>query len=163
MLLTTVPFLSVSLMIFGTAVLDIIFITNSEVSRYITVICLLVFMFFFGLALATAPWTINSEIYPVRNIQLNVRSTGISISTTANWGSNFLLSFFVLIVIENQIGNIILWYFFAILVISGWVFIEKMVPETKGISIEETLALFNLKKILKLVLKKDPRRAENGT
>ena len=59
----------------------------------------------------------------------------------------------MLVVIENEIDNIILWYFFSILILSGWVFIEKMMSKTKGISIKETLALFNLEKIVKLVLK----------
>lgn len=52
----------------------------------------LMFMFCFSVGMSSTPWVINSEIYPVIYNQMSIRSIANSVSTTANWCSNFVVS-----------------------------------------------------------------------
>jgi hypothetical protein len=49
---------------------------------------LVLFVASFAIGMGPTPWTVNSEIYP-----LKVRSIGNSIATMANWAANLIVSF----------------------------------------------------------------------
>ena len=67
-----------------------------------------------------------SEIYPLR-----IRGTAMSVASTANWGSNFLvaLTFPVLLVGLGEAGS---FWLFAAASIVAWFFVYFLVPENKG-------------------------------
>ena len=83
------------------------------------------------------PWTINSEIYP-----LWARSVCTGIATSVNWGSNLLVSFTFLTVM-NIFGHSGGFAMYAVLCLLGLIIFYKVMPETKGVSLEKMDALFD--------------------
>ncbi|TAQ84583.1 hypothetical protein B7494_g7089 [Chlorociboria aeruginascens] len=88
----------------------------------------------YALGLGNVPW-MQSELFP-----LNVRSLGSSLSTSTNWGSNFIVGLTFLPMMEFLTPA---WTFviYAGVCIAGWICIWRIYPETKGLSLEETGAL----------------------
>jgi predicted MFS family arabinose efflux permease len=72
-----------------------------------------------------------AEIYPLR-----VRGTAMSLATVANWGANFLVAatFLSLVKWIGQGGTFMLY---AAIGVCAWFFVFRLVPETKGKSLEE--------------------------
>ena len=58
---------------------------------WLALVCLIVYIASFAVGLGPVFWLMISEIFPLR-----VRSPAMSISTVANWGSNFVVSTFFL-------------------------------------------------------------------
>ncbi|KAG9246772.1 general substrate transporter [Calycina marina] len=83
----------------------------------------------YALGLGNVPW-MQSELFP-----LNVRSLGSGISTSTNWGANFVVGLTFLPMMELFTPS---WTFviYAVLCMGGWVCIRKIYPETKGLSLE---------------------------
>lgn len=88
----------------------------------------------YALGLGNVPW-MQSELFP-----LNVRSLGSGLSTSTNWGANFVVGLTFLPMMEFLTPA---WTFviYAIVCITGWLCIWRIYPETKGLSLEETGAL----------------------
>jgi SP family myo-inositol transporter-like MFS transporter 13 len=88
----------------------------------------------YALGLGNVPW-MQSELFP-----LNVRSMGSSISTSTNWGANFVVGLSFLPMMEFLTPP---WTFtvYALICIFGWFCIRHIYPETKGLSLEDTGAL----------------------
>lgn len=107
-------------------------------SRYswMTILGLLLYLFFFAPGLGAMPWTINSEIYP-----LWARSTCFSVATSFNWAFNLLVSMTFLTLTEELTKYGTFWLY-AGLSLLGWVFFFFFLPETKGKSLEEVSDLF---------------------
>ena len=76
-------------------------------------------------------WVITAEIFPNR-----VRGRAMSIATFANWGTNtvsvFLFPWFV-----GKYGTHAGFLVYAVICLIATVFFFKLVPETKGKSLEE--------------------------
>lgn len=107
-------------------------------SRYswMTILGLLLYLFFFAPGLGAMPWTINSEIYP-----LWARSTCFSLATSFNWAFNLLVSMTFLTLTEaiTKYGT---FWLYAGLSLLGWFFFFLFLPETKGKCLEEVSDLF---------------------
>ena len=88
----------------------------------------------YALGLGNVPW-MQSELFP-----LNVRSLGSGLSTSTNWGANFVVGLTFLPMMEFLTPP---WTFviYAGVCIGGWLCIWRIYPETKGLSLEETGAL----------------------
>ncbi|KAG0652795.1 Myo-inositol transporter 2 [Hyphodiscus hymeniophilus] len=88
----------------------------------------------YALGLGNVPW-MQSELFP-----LNVRSMGSSLSTSTNWGANFVVGLTFLPMMEFFTPA---WTFvvYACVCLGGWICIWRIYPETKGLSLEETGAL----------------------
>jgi SP family myo-inositol transporter-like MFS transporter 13 len=74
----------------------------------------------------------QSELFP-----LSVRSLGSSLSTSTNWGANFLVGLTFLPMMELMTP---FWTFlvYAAVCALGWCAIWRIYPETMGLSLEET-------------------------
>jgi SP family myo-inositol transporter-like MFS transporter 13 len=88
----------------------------------------------YALGLGNVPW-MQSELFP-----LNVRSLGSGLSTSANWGANFVVGLTFLPMMEFLTPP---WTFvvYAGVCFVGWICLWCIYPETKGLSLEEVGAL----------------------
>ncbi|XP_021001952.1 proton myo-inositol cotransporter isoform X3 [Parasteatoda tepidariorum] len=104
---------------------------------WITFLGLMLYLFFFAPGMGCMPWTINSEIYP-----LWARGTCYSIATSTNWLCNFVISLTFLDLMQ-AITKYGAFYFYDSLAVIGFVWLFLMLPETKGVSLEDVEGLFN--------------------
>jgi sugar porter (SP) family MFS transporter len=97
----------------------------------VTVGAVAVYVGFFAIGLGPVFWLLISEIFP-----LPVRGRGMSVSTVANWGSNFVVTLLFPGVVA-ALGSSAAFGIFAVLSVAAWVFAYGVVPETSGRSLEE--------------------------
>jgi len=85
----------------------------------------------YAMTLAPVTWVILSEIFPN-----SVRGAAMAIATTALWIACFVLTytFPILNKLLNASGT---FWLYAFICFSGFLFILKKLPETKGKSLEE--------------------------
>ena len=92
----------------------------------------------FSIGMGPTPWTINSEIYP-----LHLRGLGNSMSSTVNWISNFIVALTFLTVMKHvPYGDIFGFVAICILCLVTVTFVYFKLPETRGLSLDDVLALF---------------------
>ncbi len=85
----------------------------------------------FAIGLGPVFWLLISEIFP-----LAVRGRGMSQATIANWGANLVVALTFLDLV-NVLGRSGVFLGYAILSVAALVFAWRLVPETKGRSLEE--------------------------
>ncbi|PON90238.1 Sugar/inositol transporter [Trema orientale] len=81
--------------------------------------------------MGTVPWIVNSEIYP-----LKYRGTGGGVAAVANWSSNLVVSE-TFLTLTKALGSAATFLLFAGFSMLGFVAIYSLVPETKGLTLEE--------------------------
>jgi len=98
---------------------------------YIAIGSLAIYVSSFAVGLGPIFWLIISEIYP-----LKVRGAAMSTVTVTNWALNLLVSvtFLSLVAVLGQGGTF--WLYGAIAV-AALIFFYRMVPETKGKTLEQ--------------------------
>jgi sugar porter (SP) family MFS transporter len=104
---------------------------NVGVSPLLMLAGILLYVAFFALGMGPGPWLIISEIFPTK-----VRGRAASIATSTLWSGTLLVTFTFLTLVK--ILN--LWGTFAIygaLSALCCIFVWKMVPETKGRTLEQ--------------------------
>lgn len=114
-----------------------------------SVIGLFGFMFLFGASWGQVVWPLIGEIFPNR-----VRAVGMGVAISTMWLSNFVISqTFPLMnksifLVEKFHGGFPL-LIFAITSAISFIFVQKYVPETKGVSLEkmEDIVLRKFKKV----------------
>jgi sugar porter (SP) family MFS transporter len=105
--------------------------TSTTVGGIVTVLALVVFIASFAFSMGPIVWTIISEIYPNR-----VRGRAIAVATAVNWFSAFIVAQFFLSVVD-AIGESTTFFLFSGFCVVTYVFVWRLVPETKGRSLEE--------------------------
>jgi MFS transporter, SP family, galactose:H+ symporter len=130
MLLVGIAGMVVSLLVLG-AGFAISSGQNSGVVGQITAISLIAYISFFAIGLGPVFWLLISEIFP-----LQVRGTAMSMATVANWVANFIitLTFLGLVNVLGQAGT---FWLFAVIGAIAFIFTLRLVPETKGLSLEQ--------------------------
>lgn len=107
--------------------------TNGCPSKFgfMAVVLLGLYIISYSPGMGTAPWIVNSEIYPLR-----YRGIGGGIAAVSNWVSNLIVSetFLTLTQALGSSGTFLLFAGFSSL---GLVAIYFLVPETKGLQFEE--------------------------
>ena len=98
---------------------------------YLTMVSVAAYVGFFAIGLGPVFWLLISEIFP-----LAVRGRGMGVASVANWGSNFLvtLAFPPLVA---ALGSASAFLMFAVLSVGAFIFTLRVVPETRGRSLEE--------------------------
>ena len=91
----------------------------------------MVFIASFAFSLGPVVWTVINEIYPS-----HVRGRGVAVATAANWGSAWLVTQFFL-TLTNLLGESGTFALFAVMCVVSYGFIWKLVPETKGKTLDE--------------------------
>lgn len=104
---------------------------NGQTEQYTCVAMLLFFIVGFAMSAGPLVWTLCSEIQPLKG-----RDFGIGVSTFTNWITNMVVGFTFLSLL-NTIGNASTFWLYAALnaVFIGLTF--WLVPETKGVTLEQ--------------------------
>ncbi len=102
----------------------------------VTAVSLIIYVAAFALGLGPIFWLIIAEIYP-----LSVRGLAMSLATVTNWAANFIIAATFLSLVD-LIGESGVFLLYALIAALAWVFIFKLVPETKGLSLEQIEAYF---------------------
>lgn len=102
----------------------------------VALVCLVVYIASFAFSLGPVVWTMIAEIFPSR-----IRGRGVSIATAVNWAAAFVVSQTFLTLLDD-VGTSITFWMFAVLCVAGFAWIWRVVPETKGKTLEEIDAIF---------------------
>ncbi len=109
---------------------ETLILANKAVGTWIALV-LVVYMACVALSICAVIWVLTPEIFPNR-----VRGRAMSIATLTNWGTNavsaFLFPWYV-----SKFGMHTGFLTFAVICFVGTVFFWRLVPETKGRSLEE--------------------------
>ena len=124
------------LMLFGSIGLSVVYLMLGasyffEVKGFAILILVLIAIATYAMTLAPITWVVLSEIFPNR-----VRGAAMALATTALWIASFGLTytFPLLNKLLNASGT---FWLYAFICLSGFLFILKKLPETKGKSLEE--------------------------
>ena len=104
-----------------------------SLNSYVLLTFILIFIASHAIGQGTVIWVFISEIFPN-----SVRAKGQSLGTATHWIFAALITALTPYVI-NMLGNNpgMIFYFFGFMMILQLVFVLRMMPETKGISLEE--------------------------
>jgi len=110
---------------------------GSATTGWLIFLFLCLYLFAFSPGMGPMPWCINSEIY-----SNSFRSTGSSLATAANWGSNILMSatFLTLIDLFSKQGVFVAY---AVVTAAFLCFFFKFLPETKNLPLEDITHAFD--------------------
>ncbi|GAB2224729.1 hypothetical protein Drorol1_Dr00005499 [Drosera rotundifolia] len=98
---------------------------------FLAVVLLGAYIISYSPGMGTVPWIVNSEIYPLR-----YRGIGGGLAAVSNWSSNLIVSETFLTLTEH-LGSSGTFLLFAGFSAIGLICIYILVPETKGLPIEE--------------------------
>lgn len=99
------------------------------------VVMVWLFVVNFGYSWGPCSWIVISEIWPLSN-----RSYGIALGASSNWMNNFIVGQVTPDMLASlRFGT---YFFFGALTVLGAGFVWLIVPETKGLSLEEMDVLF---------------------
>ena len=112
----------------GTTVADNIPAVNAQISF------IAIFIFFFASTWGPGAWIVIGEIFP-----LPIRSRGVGLSTASNWLWNTIIAVITPYMVGEQRGNLKSSVFFVwgALCTCAFVYTYFLVPETKGLSLEQ--------------------------
>lgn len=119
-------------MLLSLAALSLTFVFNAsaDVMRFVGVSSTFVYVAFFAISLGPVFWVMISEIYPLR-----IRGFAMAFATALSWLSNMIVSYTFPVVLDKfGIGATFGGY--AIITLASLLFCIKLVPETKGLSLE---------------------------
>ncbi|WP_434619078.1 sugar porter family MFS transporter [Arthrobacter sp. A5] len=98
---------------------------------WIAIICVAVYIAAFAVSVGVVVFVLPSELYP-----LSIRGSAMSATLLCNWGMNFVVSL-TFLSLFNGLGKSPVFWLYAVVCALGWLFAVKLVPETKGRSLEE--------------------------
>ncbi|XP_035836943.1 sugar transporter ERD6-like 5 isoform X2 [Helianthus annuus] len=109
---------------------------NNWFSPILALVGVLVFSGSFSLGMGGIPWVIMSEIFPI-----NIKGSAGSLVTVVNWFGSWVVSYaFNFLMKWSSEGT---FFMFASICCSTVLFVAKLVPETKGRTLEEIQASMN--------------------
>ncbi len=118
----------ISLGVLGAAFL---FASSSSIVAWLAVISLTVYVACFAIGLGPVFWLLISEIYP-----LKIRGRAMGVATMMNWGSNLIVALTFLSLLHS-LGRPATFWLYAFIGILAWFFVYRLVPETKGRTLEQ--------------------------
>ncbi|GAA5220263.1 sugar porter family MFS transporter [Membranihabitans marinus] len=105
--------------------------TSTESSGILIVVLLCIYIASLALSINAVIWVLLGEIYPN-----HIRGQAMSLATFANWASNFGAAFLFPYYV-SQVGMSTGFFTFAASCLVAIFFFYKMIPETKGMSLED--------------------------
>jgi SP family sugar porter-like MFS transporter len=85
----------------------------------------------YAMTLAPIVWVVLSEIFPTR-----IRGAAMAVSTFALWTACTLLTY-TFPLLNSGLGAAGTFWVYGFICLAGFIFVKKMLPETKGKSLEE--------------------------
>lgn len=111
---------------------------NSTSAQYTAIISMIVYIIGFAISLGPIAWLLIAEVFPLR-----IRGAGASIATCANWSFNWLVAILFLQLID-LFGTSTTFLIYCIISLLSLIFVYAVVPETKGVALEQIEAdLYN--------------------
>ncbi|KTD75531.1 sugar porter family MFS transporter [Legionella waltersii] len=98
---------------------------------YVSVICLMVYIFSFAISVGPIPHIAMAEIFP-----LHVRGAGMGLSAMSNWSFNTLV-IFSFPLLQKSFGIEVTFAIYAAICFMGLIYTYFFMPETKSISLEQ--------------------------
>jgi SP family galactose:H+ symporter-like MFS transporter len=105
--------------------------SSGDIGGTATVVCLCIFIVAFAVSLGPLPYVLMSELFPAA-----VRPLGMAVAAATAWGVNAAVSLSFL-PLASAIGVSGAFFVFAGVCLIAFVFVQRLVPETKGRSLEE--------------------------
>jgi MFS family permease len=105
--------------------------SSGDIGGTATVVCLGIFIVAFAVSLGPLPYVLMSELFPAA-----VRPLGMAVAAATAWGVNAAVSLSFL-PLASAIGVSGAFFVFAGVCLIAFVFVQRLVPETKGRSLEE--------------------------
>ncbi|MFL6712921.1 MAG: MFS transporter, partial [Sulfurifustis sp.] len=102
----------------------------------VTGLTLMVYIGFFAVGMGPVFWLLIAEIYP-----LKLRAVAMSVATVANWAANFIVAL-TFLTLAGVLGKAGIFWLYAVMGVLTWVFVWRLVPETRGKTLEEVEAIF---------------------
>jgi sugar porter (SP) family MFS transporter len=107
-----------------------------DYGSYSVMIYLIIFIAFFALSQGAVIWVFISEIFPN-----SVRSKGQTLGSSTHWIMAWIISWVFPIIVKTEIGGAYAFAAFAIVAVLQLIFAWKIMPETKGKSLEQIQSL----------------------
>lgn len=104
---------------------------SSSIVAWLAVISLALYVACFAIGLGPVFWLLISEIYP-----LKIRGRAMGVATMMNWGSNLIVALTFLSLLHS-LGRSATFWLYAVIGIVAWFFVYRLVPETKGRTLEQ--------------------------
>ena len=112
----------------------------ANIKAYVATGGLAIYVACFAFGLGPIFWLMISEIYPLR-----IRAKAMSAVTVTNWAMNLLVSVTFLSLVD-LLGQAETFWLYGVIAIGAWIFFYKLIPETKGKSLEAIEAQWEDKK-----------------
>nr|KAJ0203345.1 hypothetical protein LSAT_V11C500242910 [Lactuca sativa] len=109
---------------------------NKGLSPILALVGVLVFKGSYSLGMGGIPWVIMSEIFP-----MNIKSSAGSLVTLVNWFGSWVVSYSFNFLMEYSTEGT--FFMFSSICCVTVLFVAKLVPETKGRTLEEIQASMN--------------------
>ncbi|KAI3691276.1 hypothetical protein L2E82_49558 [Cichorium intybus] len=109
---------------------------NKGLSPILALVGVLVFTGSFSLGMGGIPWVIMSEIFPI-----NIKGSAGSLVTVVNWFGSWVVSYAFNFLMEFSTEGT--FFMFSSICFVTVLFVAKLVPETKGRTLEEIQASMN--------------------
>ena len=128
LLLTGIAGMTLSLVALG-----FVFLLGSHSSSlgWLAVGSVMLYVASFAISLGPIFWLLIAEIYPLR-----IRGVAMGAVTMTNWAFNLIVALTFLLLVE-KLGPAPTFWVYALVSIASWIFAWRMVPETKGRTLEE--------------------------
>ncbi|KAL3375798.1 hypothetical protein AABB24_002661 [Solanum stoloniferum] len=110
---------------------------SKELTATLVFTGILVYSACFSAGMGGTPWVIMSEIFPI-----NIKGQGGTLVTLANWFSSWIVTYSFNFIFQWSSAGV--FFVFAIFCASIVFFVAKLVPETKGRTLEEIQASMTL-------------------
>lgn len=109
---------------------------TKEYDGYSVMIYLIIFIAFFALSQGAVIWVFISEIFPN-----SVRSKGQTLGSSTHWIMAWMISWIFPIMVQSENGGAYAFAIFAAIAVIQLFFAWKIMPETKGKSLEQIQTL----------------------
>ena len=124
--------------VFASLVMIGLFFATGVTTGFWLVVFMSLYLASFAFSLGPIPWVVMSEIFPTR-----IRGRAMSIATVSLWLTNTVVCQ-TFPWLDQHLGPAATFWIYAALVFPVFPFVWKLMPETKGRSLEELERLFQV-------------------